>query len=148
MASAWFGGTAPGFFAVLLSTIVVDYFFLSPVYSFAVNATEVSYFSGFVVCSLVASWVSAAKRKSENELKEARNQLQFLVTERTAALQQSTSELQENERHIQLLTEVIPHQGTQQLQQGANLAIERSTENASAAPLQQVLAEVVESHRW
>jgi len=145
MASAWFGGTAPGFFAVLLSTIAVDYFFLSPVYSFAVNATEVSYFSGFVVCSLAASWVSAAKRKSENELKEARNQLQFLVTERTAALQQSTSELQENERHIQLLTEVIPHQGTQPLlQQGANLAIERSTQTAGAAPLPQVLAEVVE----
>jgi uroporphyrinogen-III synthase len=144
MASAWFGGTAPGFFAVLLSTIAVDYFFLSPVYSFAVNATEVSYFSGFVVCSLAASWVSAAKRKSENELKEARNELQFLVTERTAALQQSTSELQEHERHVQLLTEVIPHQGTQLLQQGANLAIERSTQTAGAAPLPQVLAEVVE----
>jgi len=145
MVSAWFGGTAPGFFAVLLSTIAVDYFFVSPVYSFAINATELSYFAGFVVCSLVASWVSAAKRQSENELKEARNQLQFLVTERTAALQQSTSELQENERHIQLLTEVIPQQGTQQgIQQGANLAIERTAETAGAAPLQQVLAEVVE----
>jgi putative methionine-R-sulfoxide reductase with GAF domain len=141
MASAWFGGTAPGFFAVLLSTIAVDYFFVSPVYSFAINATELSYFAGFVACSLVASWVSAAKRESENELREARNQLQFLVTERTAALQQSTSELQENERHIQLLTEVIPQQGTQQ---GANLAIERSAETVGAAPLQQVLAEVVE----
>jgi putative methionine-R-sulfoxide reductase with GAF domain len=141
MASAWFGGTAPGFFAVLLSTIAVDYFFVSPVYSFAINATELSYFAGFVVCSLVASWVSAAKRQSENELREARNQLQFLVTERTAELQQSTSELQENERHIQLLTEVIPQQGTQQ---GANQAIERSAETVGAAPLQQVLAEVVE----
>ena len=30
MASAWFGGTGPGIFAVLLSTIAVDYFFVPP----------------------------------------------------------------------------------------------------------------------
>jgi K+-sensing histidine kinase KdpD len=30
MASAWFGGTATGFFAVLVSTALVDYFFVPP----------------------------------------------------------------------------------------------------------------------
>ena len=137
MASAWFGGMLPGLFAVLISTVVVDYFFAPPLYSFAIKATEVSYFAAFVVCSLVASWVSASKKKNEEELKEARGQLQVLVAERTAALQQSTSELQENERHIQLLTEVIP-------QQAPNLVLERHGDNATAAPLEQVLAEVVD----
>jgi hypothetical protein len=61
----------------------------------------------------------------------------MLVAERTAALQLSTTELQENERHIQLLTEVIP-------QQAPSLAPQRSAENAAAAPLEQVLAEVVD----
>jgi putative methionine-R-sulfoxide reductase with GAF domain len=137
VASAWFGGMLPGLFAVLISTVVVDYFFAPPLYSFAIKATEVSYFAAFVVCSLVASWVSASKKKNEEELKETRSQLQVLVAERTAALQQSTSELQENERHIQLLTEVIPRQAP-------NLALERHGDNATAAPLEQVLAEVVD----
>ena len=44
MASAWFGGTAPGLFAVLLSTLAVDYFFVPPFHSFAVNATDSAYF--------------------------------------------------------------------------------------------------------
>ena len=35
MISAWFGGTAPGLFAVLLSTLAVDYFFVPPFHSFA-----------------------------------------------------------------------------------------------------------------
>jgi putative methionine-R-sulfoxide reductase with GAF domain len=135
--SAWFGGMLPGLFAVLISTLVVDYFFIAPLYSFAVKGTEFSYFAAFVACSLVASWVSASKKKSEEALKETRSQLQVLVAERTAALQQSTSELQENERHIQLLTEVIP-------QQVSNLTLEHSADNATAAPLERVLAEVLD----
>jgi len=138
LASAWLGGILPGLFAVLISTLLVDYFFIMPVYSFAVKTTEVSYFAAFVICSLVASWVSASKKRSEEELKQTRSQLQMLVAERTAALQQSASELQENERHIQLLTEVIP-------QPAPSLALERSPETALAArPLEQVLAEVVD----
>src|SRR4029077_8434235 len=137
VASAWFGGMLPGLFAVLISTLAVDYFFVPPLYSFAIKATEVSYFAAFVISSLLASWVSASKKKSEEALKETRSQLQILVAERTAALQQSTSELQENERHIQLLTEVIPHPVS-------NLALEHAAENATAAPLEQVLAEVVD----
>ncbi|PYU36669.1 MAG: hypothetical protein DMG31_00300, partial [Acidobacteria bacterium] len=137
VASAWFGGMLPGLFAVLISTLVVDYFFVPPLYSFAIKATEVSYFAVFVICSLVASWVSALKKESEKELKQTRSQLQVLVAERTAALQQSTSELQENERHIQLLTEVIP-------KQAQNVPLERTAESGTPAPLQQVLAEVVD----
>src|SRR5437588_1668033 len=138
MASGWFGGTLPGLLAVLLSTVTVEYFFFAPIYSFSIKPTEVAYFAAFVVCSLAASWVSASKKKSEVALKETRSQLQVLVAERTAALQQSTSELQENERHIQLLTEVIP-------QPAPSLALERSPETALAArPLEQVLAEVVD----
>jgi uroporphyrinogen-III synthase len=137
VASAWFGGMLPGLFSVLISTLAVDYFFVPPLYSFGVKTTEVSYFAAFVICSLFAGWVSASKKRSEEELKQTRNQLQMLVAERTAALQLSTTELQENERHIQLLTEVIP-------QQAPSLAPQRSAENAAAAPLEQVLAEVVD----
>jgi GAF domain-containing protein len=136
VASAWFGGMLPGLFAVFASTIAVDYFFVPPLYSFAIKPTEVSYFAAFVISSLLAGWVSASKKRSEEALKEARSELQVLVAERTAALQQSTSELQENERHIQLLTEVIPRQTP-------DAALERAAEIGNAATLEQVLDEVV-----
>ena len=103
MASAWFGGTAPGLFAVLLSTLAVDYFFVPPFHSFVINATDSAYFVAFVICSGVASWVSSSKRNSEEALREARDQLEVRVAERTAELQKSIAELQENERQREQL---------------------------------------------
>ena len=103
MASAWFGGTASGLFAVLLSTLAVDYFFVPPFHSFVINATDSAYFIAFIICSAVASWVSSSKRESEVALREARDQLEARVAERTAELQKSIAELQENERQREQL---------------------------------------------
>lgn len=96
MASAWFGGTGPGIFAVLLATLTTDYFFVPPLRSLAINATDTTYFASFVICALVASWISAAKKEDEEALREARDQLEVRVAERTAELQASNDELQES----------------------------------------------------
>jgi K+-sensing histidine kinase KdpD len=103
MTSAWLGGTGPGLFAVLLSTLTVDYYFVPPFHSFAINATNTAYFAAFVVCALVASWVSSSKKKSEEALMEARDHLEARVAERTAELQKKITELQENELQRQQL---------------------------------------------
>src|SRR5450631_1308652 len=106
MASAWIGGTGPGIFAVILSTLAVDYFFVPPLHSLAINATDITYFMAFILCALAASWVSSSKRKSEEELREARDHLEACVAERTAELQKTIAELRENERQReQLVTE-------------------------------------------
>jgi len=110
MATAWFGGTGAGFFAVLLSTIAVDYFFVPPFHSFAVNATDGAYFLAFVVCAVAASWVSSSKKKDQAQLQEARDRLEVRVAERTAALERSNAELRQREQQLILLTEVIPQQ--------------------------------------
>jgi K+-sensing histidine kinase KdpD len=103
MASAWLGGTAPGLFAVFLSTLAVDYYFVPPFHSFAVNATDTAYFAAFVLCALAASWVSSSQRQSEEALLEARDHLEARVAERTAELQKTITELQENERQRERL---------------------------------------------
>jgi K+-sensing histidine kinase KdpD len=97
MTSAWFGGMAAGLFAVLISTLAVDYFFVPPLHSFAINATDTAYFAAFIFCAVVASLVSSSKRKTEEELKGTRDQLEVRVAERTAELQRMISELRENE---------------------------------------------------
>jgi K+-sensing histidine kinase KdpD len=97
MAGGWFGGMGPGLFAVFLSTLAADYFFLPPYHSFAVNATDSAYFAAFVICALVASWVSSSKRRDQEALREAHDHLEARVAERTAELEKTVAELRENE---------------------------------------------------
>jgi K+-sensing histidine kinase KdpD len=103
MASAWIGGTAPGLFAVFLSTVAVDYYFVPPQHSLAIDATDSAYFVAFVVCALAASWVSSTKKKSEEDLIDVRDHLESRVAERTAELQKTIAELQENQRQREQL---------------------------------------------
>ncbi len=103
MASAWFGGTKPGFLAVLVSTLLVDYFFLPPFHTFAVDASDVAYFGSFIVCAVVASWVSASMRRTEEALRQTRDQLEIRVVERTSELQKSVAQLEQKERQRLLL---------------------------------------------
>jgi putative methionine-R-sulfoxide reductase with GAF domain len=137
MAAAWFAGPGPGLFAVLLSTLVVDYFLVPPFYSFAVNATDVTYFAAFVLCALAASWISSIKKRREEALLEAHDQLQVSVAERTAELAKSHTELRENERQFRFLTEVMPQQLMGSAPSDAN-------GEPAVASLQDVLAGVVE----
>ena len=103
MAAGWFGGMGPGLFAVLVSTLAADYFFLPPYHSFAVNTTDSAYFAAFVICALVASWVSSSKRRGQEALREAHDHLEARVAERTAELEKTVAELRENERHRERL---------------------------------------------
>jgi K+-sensing histidine kinase KdpD len=103
MASAWFGGTAAGFLAVLASTLLVDYYFLPPYRTFTIEATDVAYFVAFILCAVVASWVSSSMRQTEEALRQARDQLEVRVAERTSELQKTIAELHEKERQRLLL---------------------------------------------
>jgi len=117
VASAWFGGMAGGLFAVVLSIVAVDYFFIPPVNSFTFNAAVALYLAAFVLCALAASWVSSAIKRSEMALKEARDQLEARVEERTAALMKTEAELTRLSRVLSMgeLTASIAHEIKQPL---------------------------------
>ncbi len=117
IASAWFGGAGPGLFAVLISTVLVDYFFVPPFNSFSVSTTAEAYFAAFVVCALVASWISSSKKKSEEALMEARDQLEMRVSERTAELMKTQAQLAHLSQALSMaeLTASIAHEISQPL---------------------------------
>lgn len=117
MASAWFGGAAAGLFAVLLSTMLVEYFFVPPVHSFSISATADAYFAAFILCALAASWISSAKKKSEVALEEALDHLETRVSERTAELLKTQTELAHLSQVLGMgeLTASIAHEVNQPL---------------------------------
>jgi C4-dicarboxylate-specific signal transduction histidine kinase len=92
MAAAWFGGTGPGIFSVLLSTLAIDYFFVPPVYSLAINTADTSYFGACIACALVASWVCSSKKRDAEALRDARERLEVRVAQRTAELANSVAD--------------------------------------------------------
>ncbi len=117
MASGWFGGTGPGLLSVLLSTILVDYFFVPPIGSFAINLSAAAYFTAFVTSALIAGWVGASKRKSVTALQQGLDQLEVRVSERTAELMKTQAELAHLSQVLSMgeLTASIAHEINQPL---------------------------------
>src|ERR1700742_5012896 len=110
MGSAWFGGRVAGFIAVVLSSFLVTYFFIPPLYSIKVSSESESFLAAFILFALTMSILSSAQKKSESEVRKARDLLEVKVQERTAELELSNREIQQSERQLRLLTEAIPQQ--------------------------------------
>lgn len=110
MASAWFGGYIAGSMAVVMSSVLVAFFFVPPLYSMTVGREFHSYVIAFVVCAVAMSGLSSARKRSETAVREAKDELEIRVRERTAELQLSNAELVERERELRLLAEAIPQQ--------------------------------------
>jgi C4-dicarboxylate-specific signal transduction histidine kinase len=81
MFSAWLGGVGPGMLATVLSCLAFNYYFLEPLYSFAVKSEEIPRFVIFAVSSLVAGSLSAAQRSATESLQRARDYLKETVKE-------------------------------------------------------------------
>jgi PAS domain S-box-containing protein len=98
-ATVWYAGSGPGVLAIVLSVVSLNYFFLRPFFSFSpFSYADLVYLIFCTFCALAAGWVSAVRRRAEQELRLARNELEAKVIERTANLQRSESYLAEAQR--------------------------------------------------
>ena len=98
-ATVWYAGTGPGVLAIVLSVLSLNYFFLRPVFSFSsISYADLVYLTFCTFCALAVGWVSAVQRRAAQELRQAREEFDAKVVERTANLQRSEGYLAEAQK--------------------------------------------------
>jgi PAS domain S-box-containing protein len=107
--SSWYGGRGPGQLSALLASIAVNYYFVPPIHEINARLVDLAQFSVFVVLALVISFLAMARRRAERSLRQARDELEANVIERTADLKQANemlhTEIAERGRMEEILRE-------------------------------------------
>jgi signal transduction histidine kinase len=80
--TTWYAGIGPSVLAIVLAMACFNYFFVEPIYSFSISASDLPYFFVFIMWALIVAWFSAAGRSIENGLRQARDRLQVELEQR------------------------------------------------------------------
>jgi K+-sensing histidine kinase KdpD len=80
--ATWYAGAGPSVLAVLLSAACFDYFFTEPLYTFDISGSELPYYFIFVAWAAIVASFSAVRRRIEDSLRQARDNLQVEVEQR------------------------------------------------------------------
>jgi len=91
--STWFGRTGPGWLSVVCSTLAVMYYFTPPIHRLAVSPGDLPYFVTFVACEVGAAQLISWRRHTEDALRQARDELEVRIAERTVELKNANEAL-------------------------------------------------------
>jgi len=90
--SSWYGGRGPGFLAVLLATGTVNYLIVPPS-GFNFSVTDLVQMGAFAILAIVISLLSTARRSAEDKFRQARDEMETKVIERTTDLKRTNEKL-------------------------------------------------------
>jgi C4-dicarboxylate-specific signal transduction histidine kinase len=93
MLSSWYGGLGAGSIATVLSAVSIDYFFLSPHHSLNLDWRTFLRLGVFTAIAVVTSYLTTARKQAERALREAHDDLDRRVRERTTELAQTNDTL-------------------------------------------------------
>jgi light-regulated signal transduction histidine kinase (bacteriophytochrome) len=86
----WYAGLGPSGLAVVLATVLFDYFFVEPLYSLAIAPQDIPYFIIFVAWAVVVASFAEVRRRIEDNLRRSREEL----AARAAELEATNKELE------------------------------------------------------
>jgi PAS domain S-box-containing protein len=132
--TATFFGPGPSILCCVLSVFAYDYYFLPPIHALSADIGVLPISLVFFSVSLIITYLAArlrkkteeatreadARRQSEAELIAYRGQLEELVKQRTAALEELNIDLKESEERLQRSQE-IAHLGSWELDLATNV---------------------------
>jgi PAS domain S-box-containing protein len=151
--SAWYGGTGAAALALLLSCIVFDYFFVEPLYTLDVSASDLPYYLTFASFASLVTWFSAVRRRVERDLRQARDDLEIEVAERTQ--QASLLNLTHDTIFVRDMSDVIIYWnlGAQELygwtvEEAIGKRAHELLRSVFPAPIEEIHAELLRSGRW
>jgi len=84
--STWFGGIIPGIFTVALAAVALDYYFIAPTGSLALDKPDLPYLLQFGLPALLTCWFVQKRKITEISLRKSRDELESKVQERQAEL--------------------------------------------------------------
>jgi PAS domain S-box-containing protein len=99
IASAWIGGRAAGWTAVVLSTLTCDYFFVRPYYSLSIAPDDLPFFIGFSLAMLAGNWFGAWRKRTELAMQKTQAELASRVQEGGVKLERVSQALRSEVTH-------------------------------------------------
>lgn len=80
--ATWYGGVGPSVLALVLSTACFDYFLSPPIHSFVISSEDLPSFFAFMAWAVLIASFAGVRRRIEDELSRARDDLQIEVERR------------------------------------------------------------------
>ena len=151
--TVWYAGTGPGVLAIVLSGLCFVYFFTPPLYSFDIGPSDRPYLVMFILFALIIGWFSSRRRRIEQELRHARDELETEVAARTQ--QASLLNLTHDTIFVRDMSDVITYwnRGAQELYGWtAAEAIGKRThqllQTVLPVSIEAIRAELLRADRW
>ena len=151
--TAWYGGPRAAVLALLLACTSFDYFFTQPRYTLNISPSDLPYYLVFTSFALLVTWFSTVRRRVETELRQARDDLELQVAERTQ--QASLLNLTHDTIFVRDMNDVITYwnRGAQELYGWtAEEAVGKRSPDlfhtVFPAPIEDIRTELLRTGRW
>ena len=150
--TVWYAGNVPGALAVVLSCLSYNYFFTEPLYTLYIEPSDRPLFVGFVLFAFIIGWFSSRRRRIEQELRQAGDELKAA---RERSQQARLLNLTHDTIFVRDMSNVITYwnRGAQELygwtaEEASGKRTHELLQTIFPAPLEEIDMELLRTGRW